>query len=387
MLKGTTMKQIEGSVGEGGANTASDVALVQAILMKTQRAATPGQASGPYLDSYDGVCGHLTKAAIRAFQMDHVFVSANGLASAPHPLATNGLIKPNDASWEQLLLRVDPAFADMRVLAGGKTVYLTATTAQLQTKINEANGLTFAPEFAVKVRACINQMHALHGIAVGVCPQGDRRSFQAQYDLYTSGRNVTHAGPGESNHNFGMACDFGFAGLQWLRPNGEVVMNETPWLHQLTATSSAKANLFWAALRTVGTSAAVGAFRGPLSDLPHLQNWNDAGVVMADRLADLLTRSGSMRWSGSRGAYQCDFGLGGALYAVGTATQIWSRQAAVTLAHLAHARNAAASRSGPSTPAGPRLPAPTPADVLAMQNALRAQFELADANWPSWTPN
>lgn len=108
----------------------------------------------------------------------------------------------------------------------------------------------------------------------------------------------------------------GFEGLRWLRSNGTVVENETCWLHRLDPAqngSNAEANRFWGALRTVGTSAVVGAFRGPVGDRPHLQNWDDAGVVMAVRLADLLTRSGTMRWQGRRGAYSCDFGLGGPL--------------------------------------------------------------------------
>lgn len=400
------MQTLTGSVGENGVNNISDIALVQAIFVKTQRAATRTTPAAPYLASYDGICGDKTKAAIRAFQTDHVFVSSDGTQSVANPKATAGLIAPNDATWTKLVEKVATGFSDMRILAGGKTVYVAATAAQLQAKIAAANALTFAPAFQRRVIACINRMFTLYGIAIGVCSQGDRRSFQTQYDLLTSGRGVTHAGPGESNHNFGMAVDLGFEGLHWLQSNGTVTENETSWLHRLDPRQVLvpEALKFWDVLRTVGTSAEVGAFRGPVGDRPHLQNWNDAGVSMAARLADLLTRSGTMRWSATRGTYSSDLGMGGDLYALGTAAQIWNRQATVTVDMLTRVRAAQVARAGqqrpgmpPSIPNRPmqpgsppqgaqRLPPVNQADVLAMQRELRRQFELADTNWQNWTP-
>ena len=107
------MQKITDSVGDGGANKVSDVALIQAILLKTLKpAAVPAAAS--YLLNYDGDCGNKTKAAIRAFQGDHVFVTSNGLASAPNPRATDGVVKLDDATWEKLLEKVPVAFSDMR---------------------------------------------------------------------------------------------------------------------------------------------------------------------------------------------------------------------------------------------------------------------------------
>ena len=41
------MQLIKGAVGEGAANAVSDVALVQAILVKTQRPAAPARAATP----------------------------------------------------------------------------------------------------------------------------------------------------------------------------------------------------------------------------------------------------------------------------------------------------------------------------------------------------
>jgi len=405
------MQTIEKSVGEGGINAISDVALIQAILVKTQRVATRTVPAAPYLSTYDGICGNNTKNAIRAFQYDHVFVSPDGTQSIANSNAKAGLVMPNDATWQKLLEKIPAEFADLRVLNGSKTVYVAATAAQLQNKIAVANAMTFVPAFRMKVIACINRMHAIYGIAIGVCRQGDRRHFQAQYELLTGGRGVTKAGPGESNHNFGMAVDLGFDGLRWLRNNGTLVEDETSWLHKLDPgqSLSAEALKFWEALRSIGTSPEVGLFHGPVGDRPHLQNWNDAGVHMSARLADLLTRSGTMRWSGRSQRYQCNLGMGSELFEVGSAAQIWNRQASVTIEMLTKAR--ALMVTGQQRPvilAHPSMPlhqplgtpqsgvrpvggvppqAVTQADVIAMQQELRRQFDLADSNWQNWTPH
>ena len=310
------MQALSGTVGDGGANAVHDAALVQAILVKNRRPARAAAQRPAYLASYDGTCGPQTIAAIRQFQSDHALLNAAGTAAAPNVNATPGRVDAGDATWTAMVANVDAGFADLRVLTGGRIAYVQATQGRVNARLAALANLTFTTAFAAKMRNCINEMSRIHGIAVGVCRQGDRRTFQQQYDLFTSGRGVTNAGPGESNHNFGMAADMGFEGLRWLRSNGTVVENETCWLHRLDPAqngSNAEANRFWGALRTVGTSAVVGAFRGPVGDRPHLQNWDDAGVVMAVRLADLLTRSGTMRWQGRRGAYSCDFGLGGPL--------------------------------------------------------------------------
>ena len=397
------MQSISAPVGEGCTNNPADVALVQAILLKTRR---PG--ASPYLTAYDGVYGKGTKDAIQAFQTEHVFISDERRQSVPNPAATQTVVRAGDATWQKLVSKVDVAFSDLRILAGSRTVYVAATAQQLSARVNEVATFTFAPVFRQKVIACIRLMHEQFGIAIGVCPQGDRRTFQAQYLLLTTGAGVTHAGPGESNHNFGMAVDLGFGNLRWLKPHGEVTEDETPWLHKLEAkqNGSAEALKFWNALRTVGTGPAVGAFRGPESDRPHLQNWNDVGVDMAARLADLLTRSGTMRWKGAHQIYQCDLGYYGNFYTVGSARQIWNRQAAVTISMLTSARPAPVAVAGqrpgigipqaaqagrlPAPGGAPRGPAPAPpvtqADVTAMQQALRREFELADAKWQNWTP-
>ena len=194
-----------------------------------------------------------------------------------------------------------------------------------------------------------------------------------------------------------MAVDLGFDGLQWLQSDGSVTKNETAWLHRLDPGQKVipEALRFWDALRAVGTSPEVGAFIGPTADRPHFQNWNDAGVSMAARLANLLTRSGTMRWRAANSRYSSDFGLGGEFFEHGTAAQIWNLEAIVTADMLARARAAQADRFGQQRPGGPpgrpplgaqRLPPVTQADILAMQRLLRHQFQLADSNWQNWTP-
>ena len=400
------MQLISDSVGTGGANAVADIALVQAILLKTTRAAAAARPAGPYLASYDGVAGAGTSAAINAFQADHLMVTNAAKQSVLAANTTAGLVKPGDATWAKMLTEVQTDFANLRVLTGGKVVYVEATAAELQTKIAAATGLTFTVTFRVKVLACINKMHADYGIAVGVCPKGDRRTFQSQFQIRRDTPANTKAGPGESNHNYGMATDIGFDGLRWLKANGTVQANEDPWLKFLHASNSVEEMRFWTALRTVGESTAVGAFRGPESDRPHLQNWDDNTVSMTARLPVHLQASGSMKWSRgvvASGAttYKCDLGLGGAQFDVGTAMQIWDLNATVTAAVITQARAAvaaaAAGARGPrvAPPARPQpgaVPQPvrppaavTAADVTLMRQALRAEFDLADTNWRNWT--
>jgi hypothetical protein len=286
--------------------------------------------------------------------------------------------------------------AGLRALPQGKVVYLQATAEARDAAVARAVRSTFHPAFRARVIAVLNQVFERYGIAIGVCRDGDRRTFATQYELLVSGRNVTHAGPGESNHNYGQGVDLGFAGLRWLRADGTVVDNEDSWLHQLDPgqTATGEALRFWNIIRTTGVE--LGLFRGPEADRPHLQAWNDGTLDMADRLAVHLTRSGRMRWTGRRQRYQSDLGVGGRFFDVGTAAQIWSRQATVTMAMLAEAR-AQGAPAGAAVPgrhphahggaAGPAaLPPVTGLDVAAMREALRADFDAADRHWEAWTP-
>jgi peptidoglycan hydrolase-like protein with peptidoglycan-binding domain len=388
------MQHLTGTVGESGANARHDTALVQAMLVLTTRPPALDPSRSRYLEKIDGDCGNRTKAAIRRFQSDRVFVDPAGRACQAVAGATAGRVRDGDATYNKLIAAVPAAFNDLRVLRGSKTVYAAADAAALNASITHANQMTFQAAFRLNVIAVMRRMFERSGIVIDVCHNGDRRTFQTQYELLTSGRNVTRAGPGESNHNFGQAVDLGFPRLRWLRENGTPVENEDAWLHQLDPrqTATGEALIFWNALRTTGAEA--GLFRGPENDRPHLQAWSDAGIDMATRLAAHLTRVGTMRWQGRAQRYQCDLGFGGRFFDVGSAAQIWSRQSPVTVEMLAQARAQAPApaaagsgggRTGTATP--PAAPArPTAADIAAIRDALRADFDASDVNWSSWTP-
>ncbi len=390
------MQSLSNTVGTGAANARHDTALVQARLRLARRPALLDPARPAYLATIDGDCGPRTQAALRQFQSDQVFVGADGRSSQMVAGATAGLVRPGDLTWQRLVASTPLALADLRVLSGGNTVYLAAPVTDLAAALGAAGAMTFEPRFSGLVQSLQRRIHQACGIAVRVCRDGARRSFQTQYELLMSPRRVTRAGPGESNHNFGQAVDLGFEGLRWLRPDGTPVANEDAWLHQLDPrqTAAGEAAMFWALLRAHGQP--LGLHRGPVNDHPHLQAWPDTNVDMANRLADLLTRAGQMRWAGRNQRYQCDLGQGGRLHAVGSAAQIWSGQATLTLAMLTQARSArpagaalaAVAAPAPARPAAAAAAAAlTEADVSAMQAALRADFQAADLQWAQWRAN
>lgn len=408
------MQAIGKAVGDAQPNDASDVTLIQAALVKIARPAAKGRPVGPYLSSYNGIFGKGITEAITAFQNDHKLSGAQ---------VTGGRVSPGDGTFQTLAAALPRDVADLRVLPRARTAYIAAPQADLVNRLSEAGGKLFTAAFGLKVSATIRRMFTETGIVLAVDPDGDHRTFQKQYALRTSGRGVTHAGPGESNHNFGGAVDLGFKGLRWLKPDGTVVQEAAWWLAGMPESNQ---QAFWDKLRSTGI--ACGAFNGPLGDRPHLQNWNDAGVSMVSRLAVLLTRSGSMKWTAAHGVYSCDLGFGGALVPVGSAVQIWEQRAMVDAAAIHRLRTAQhthgatprSSSTGPAQRPGPaphgpgllgnRLPAAGPgtpphpasashrpgvpgsrpiandaAEVAAMRQALRQQFEVAEAHWRDWT--
>ena len=370
------MQRLAGTVGDGGANALQDVVLVQAILVVSSRPAKVDSRTPKYLKSYDGVCGMHTIAALRQFQDDQVFVNSAGNASQAVAGARSGLVAPDDPTWKKLCVAPPEAMRDLRAIAGSKVVYASAPASELQVNLAALNSAEFESSFRMKVVNLFNRMHADYGTAISVSADGARRTFQKQYELLTNGQNVTHAGPGESNHNYGQAADLGFKGLRWLKQDGAVITNETSWFHKMDAYGpfAGQSLKFWNLLRSNGQM--VGLFHGPLSDRPHLQAWNDAGISMGARLANLLSKSGAMQWSSAIEAnklkYLCDLSVGGTKYNVGTAAEVWSLNATVTAANLAQAT-------------GKPIATIKPQDIADMRQRLRADFQAADANWRSWT--
>ena len=158
---------------------------------------------------------------------------------------------------------------------------------------------------------------------------------------------------------------------------------------------------FWDKLRSTGITC--GAFHGPLGDRPHLQNWNDAGVSMVSRLAVLLTRSGSMKWTPRMASTTPTLALAGAglrgnLRPNLEAESDGRRRHDPASAHCAPGPWRSPTRPGAETGPAPRAPTPhrpgTPgspsivndaAEVAAMRQALQHQFDLAEAHWQDWT--
>ena len=382
------MPEIIATVGEGGKNDASDVAIVQVMLLNALN-----EKNQPYLNSYDGECGKHTKDAIVAFQKDHVFLQRPGYTDAGAGLAAAvgtikpGIINPGDETFKKLTDALPDDFNDLRALEGCSVVYLPGSDADLASSRSDLSSRTLDDHFAVKVGQLLDEMYEEYGIVLSVTKgrnaEGARRDFQTQYDLLfqldENGKPVTHAGPGESNHNFGQAADVGFKGLRWLRADGSVEPDEAYWLNKLRKTrhGEAKALKFWEAMRDLAINGDAGLHRGPVDDRPHVQAWNDNLVDMADRLADLMNDVGTMQWQGFKQVYKCDFGLGGDYYRVGLAREIWNLAAPVKKQDLAKARQKASKAKTP--------PVITDADIAEMRKSLKADFQAADDDWEKWT--
>jgi hypothetical protein len=415
------MQNLTGTVGEGGANARHDVALVQALLVLIQRPAHLDPKKSKYLSAIDGECGDGTKEGIRRFQNDQVFGDAATGTSRAVAGATPGRIAPSDVTWTKLVAGAPTGFSDLRVLPGSKTAYIAATAAERDEALGLLDRFTFEDTFRAKVKEVVRVLHANTGLVASLCRWSEtnckaaRRDFQTQYELLIDPTAPTSAGPGESNHNFGQAVDLGFKGLRWLRANGTVEEKESSWMHKLDPEQKATGEslFFWNVLRETGEQ--LGLFRGPESDRPHLQAWSDAKVSMPRRLVDLLNRVSvdrrmkwDVRWVKLEGKkkkvtrYQCDLGYGFDYFDVGSAAQIWTRQATINEQTLTAARaqagrfaTAMAVRShglaapglGASLGARGATPAVTAQDVVDMKNALRACFEAADRDWSRWTPS
>jgi hypothetical protein len=411
------MPEIKDSVGEKGKNLCHDVALVQVMLSLAKDA-----KGTSYLKTYDGSYGNQTHNAITAFQKDHVFVPGYSGTASDHmqelrhqdwidfgradrpvatPEATPDLIKPKDATFVKLVSLLPDSHNNIRIIENTKTVYIAGSDDDLtSSKQGVAGSPGLAAQFKVKVSALLEQMFKLHKIVLWLTPPKAfpaRRTFQEQYDLLfkvdDDGNPVTHAGPGESNHNFGQAVDIGFNGFRWLKEDSTIVENEDWWFHKILKIKHGKDRMLEmvAAMRAVATDG--GLYRGPADDYPHIQAWPDSGVDMARRLAVLMSSVGKMKWTGSMQQYRCDFGAGGAFYAVGSAKRIWNGDASVSKIDLAAARtkilqDAAVKAGGDALKnfKPVKVGDIKPADIQAMQQALIADFQAADADWDSWTP-
>ena len=402
------MPDLRGSVGEKGANAVHDVALVQAMLQVVKDA-----KGAAYFGNYTGTYDAATKTAIIAFQTDQKLIAAPGAKLDPAAAAkldTTGLVDKNSATLKALSLALPATHKDMVIIEGTKTVYLpmaaasaTASAAAIGAKAD------LDPTFRGNVVKLVNQMFADHKIALSIPGDGWNRDFAAQAIPAAAG---TGAGPGESNHQYGKAVDIGFQGLRWVGA-GETIQNDNFWLDAAKMPND-KRQAFWDARNKIAFTA-LGLFKtNKAGDLIHVQAYSDTGVSYGNSLALLLqtVSPNAMKWNaalGSPNQYQSDFGLGGALFKVGSALAIWGGAANVTKPDLVNALNAklAVDKTftvekffglppAPVPPVKPGAKPPPPlvlkdvdiklAYIATMKTRLQAEFQAANAKRDKWKP-
>ena len=387
------MPDIKDSAGEGGVNKTHDVAMVQAMLRIVKNA-----KNVPYLGgNYDGFYGGITKTAIITFQTDHK------LAATPQPqavktgkLATGaaaswsaatgataaagaavagaveklGFVAPGGPTIQKLAAMLPADRKDLRIIENTKTVYLEGVAADAAaSRLAVTGDGQFDPIFRAAVGNLIDRMFDQHKIVLWLTPTGRRRTFAQQ-----QAETKTNAGPGESNHNFGRAVDIGFRGFKWIQGNGEI-KQDADWLNALEAVSSAKSNALWDARDAIAT--LLGLFRLQMERV-HLQAFNQATLNNPRSLVKLLNTVGTMKWDTG---YKCNLGFGGPMFYVGTARQIYAGNATVTAEMVAQAKTAQAAAKGLKTvfKASDCL-----MSLPSMKQALKGDFERADANWIKW---
>lgn len=360
------MPAITASVGDGGKNKTHDVALVQAMLRIVKNA-----KGFPYLATdYDGVYGPNMKKAIATFQQDF-----GKTVQAGQPGKEKlGYVEMGGASLAALAAALPAKLADLRVIPDTKTVYIADSAANAKASAAAIRGdPEFETVFKDSLARLVDTMYDRHKIVLWLTRTGRRRTFADQ-----AKEVKTHAGPGESNHNFGRAADIGFKNFRWIQGNGKE-KQDADWLNALEKLNATKAGAFWDERDRLASKIPL----YPLKfERVHLQLYDQATFSNVRSLTKLLQTVGKNQWDAitapkKSAVYKADFALGGALYAVGTAKEIWAGNATVSKADLASALSAKMKKVVKESDIKSH-------DITAMQKALKADFEAADANWKQW---
>jgi hypothetical protein len=349
---------ITASVGESAVNKSHDVALVQAMLRIVKNA-----KGVPYLSgNYDGSYGGGTKDAILAFQSDHAKVIQAGQPGKEK----QGVVDVGGATLATLAGALPATHKELRVIPNSKTVYLEGATADAAASAGAIrNDGEFEATFRTRLASLVDTMYTTHRIVLWITPTGRRRTFAQQ-----AVEKKTFAGPGESNHNFGRASDLGFRGFRWIQGDG-TIKKDADWLNSLEATSAAKASALWQVRDAL--AAKLPLYRLQFEQI-HLQLYDQATFDNPRSLVKLLNAVGKAKWDTG---YKSDFGLGGALFQVGTAKQIWAGNATVSKADLAQALSAKTNKLVKEADIKAQ-------QIIDTQKALKADFEAADKNWMKW---
>jgi NAD(P)H-dependent FMN reductase len=357
------MPVITGGVGEGANNKAHDAALVQAMLRIVKNAKGASYLSTPYDGSYSAA----TKSAIVNFQTDNATAIQAGAASKENW----GAVAVGGATFRALAAAVPATHRELRVMPGTKTVYLEGAPADANASAGAIRGdAEFEGNFKTLLAMLVDRVYTEHKIVLRITPTGRRRTFAQQ-----AAEVQTRAGPGESNHNFGRAADIGFRGLRWIQGDGGIKTDDD-WLNALQRTSPAQASAFWDARDAI--ARALPLYRLGFERV-HLQLFDQNTFSNINSLVRLLNTVGSCKWGAG---YKSDFGLGGALYSVGSAKQIWAGNATVSKVDLATALTAKEAAASKKVFRDADI---TIQQIIAMQKVLKADFEAADKNWLKWT--
>jgi len=353
-----------------------------------------------YLPDYDGKYGPATKAAITAFQTDQSLIAKPGAAKADAGvLEKAGFVDKRSTTLAKLVAALPADYKDLMIIENTSTVYLPGSEADAKASAASINAtVNLEPAFRGKVAQLVNLMYSTHKIVLSLTGSGGYRDFQKQYQIQLQSAGATHAGPGESNHNFGRGVDIGFNNFQWIKAGGQKAVDDW-WLNVLTkkekdAVVNKKALQLWMARDAIGVKGAPGLFNSILDgDTDHLQSFDDH--LPNDRaLADLLNRVGKLKWEAEHKIprrYNSDLGLGGKMFNVGSAKDIWTLSATVTKAMIAQAKNDialnAAKLKGPAAVKAfvPLKEADIKADdIVNVRKALKADFVTAEAKWLDW---
>ena len=320
--------------GASGSVGADDILLIQAMLRVVHN-----PAGKPYIFfSPDGELGPLTKAAIEAFQRD------KQVSESPLPLRALRSALPNE-------------YLGMRVLPGSRIVYFEASASDAAKAVEEVQTYAdFHPDFKRKIIEVMRRMYSVHGIVLWVTWDGWRRGFNQQAKI---SRRASWAGPGESSHHYGRACDLGFRNLRFLDGNG-AIRNDDDWLQLLNRQFGKQSDQLWQLRNAIAFPLGL---HGIAWEKVHLQLHVDEATNNARSLVRLLNLTSTMRWDvdsvGIESHYLSDLGRGGAFFPVGTAREIWAEMAAVK---------------------------PPMGDLRTLRGTLKTAFAEAERNWQKWEP-
>ena len=271
---GKYLQPLSGGVGTGQSNTKHDTALVEAAL----KLITDAKSKPYYAGSIDGSFGNAVTTAITRFQSEKMKGTTIAATDTGKVLA--------GSATETALKTELPKDVRLGALPNTKVVYRAADGMDLShanTDLAKVPGLQ--PTFLKSLADLNDKFWDGDKLLLGVTKSGGLRTFQQQNDLDPAS---TKAGPGESNHNFGNGCDFGFIGFKFLTPAG-AWQSDDFWLNALAKLGLSKP--FWDRRNTYfgGLNLFPSALAG---DLIHIQAFDDTTVKMRKSLADLMNRVG-----------------------------------------------------------------------------------------------